>query len=385
MTRRPRRSPASRRSSDVRRGGRRRSARPAAGRRRCPAPPRVSGLLDPPVDDGQGAGSVQVVGQAPAHPVQDGVGRRPGRPRPPRPASAPAAPRPRRGRPRSRPSRRGSGGRAAPAGSPSGRGPSRRSAETNTRLPLRLRHLLAVEADHAGVHVVPGERPVAGQRPAPSRGAHLVVREHQVACRRPARRSRRRGAPARSPCTRCASPGRPAPSVGVPGRLARPRGLPEQAVQRVLLARPVRVAAALGEQRAASSGSSRLPTPPNRGSACDREVDVAVDVVRRAALAQRARPRSTIGRDRLDGADEVARREHARARSCPRGTASISRSASAAPVLAVARGALEQRVVDVGDVLHVVHLVPGVAPGPVRPGRRRRRSRRGRCGSRRTA
>ncbi|SHV94529.1 Uncharacterised protein [Mycobacteroides abscessus subsp. abscessus] len=39
--------------------------------------------------------------------------------------------------------------------------------------------------------------------------------------------------------------------------------------------------------------------------------------------------------------------------------------AEVAPVDAVARGPLEQRVVDVGDVLHVVDVVPGVEPVPV--------------------
>ncbi len=37
------------------------------------------GLLHPAVDDGQGAGSVQVVGQVPADAVQDRLGRRAGR------------------------------------------------------------------------------------------------------------------------------------------------------------------------------------------------------------------------------------------------------------------------------------------------------------------
>src|SRR5204863_6608640 len=43
----------------------------------------------------------------------------------------------------------------------------------------RLGHLLAVQADHAGVHVVPGERMLTGQRLG-VRGAVLVVREDQV-------------------------------------------------------------------------------------------------------------------------------------------------------------------------------------------------------------
>ena len=45
-------------------------------------------------------------------------------------------------------------------------------------------------------------------------------------------------------------PGRPAPRLAaVPGRLPRPAGPPQQRVQRVALAGPVRVAAALGEDR----------------------------------------------------------------------------------------------------------------------------------------
>ena len=36
-----------------------------------------------------------------------------------------------------------------------------------------------------------------------------------------------------------------------------------------------------------------------------------------------------------------------------------------APVKTVAVGPLEQRIVDVGDVLHVVHLVPEVQPQPL--------------------
>ena len=67
-------------------------------------------------------------------------------------------------------------------------------------------------------------------------------------------------------------------------------------------------------------------------------------------------------RDRLDRADVVRRRDdpqrlHVLAEQ--RGLAHRQDH----PVLAVAGGALQQRVVDVGDVLHVAHVVAGVAPG----------------------
>ena len=66
-------------------------------------------------------------------------------------------------------------------------------------------------------------------------------------------------------------------------------------------------------------------------------------------------------RDRLDRADVVLRREHPQRRHVlaeERGLAHAEHD----PVLGVAVGALEQRVVDVGDVLHVVHGVAGVPP-----------------------
>ena len=67
----------------------------------------------------------------------------------------------------------------------------------------RLRHLLAVEADHPGVRVDLRERPPG--RHLRLVGAHLVVGEDQVASRRPARRRSCRAGPGRSRRTRCAS------------------------------------------------------------------------------------------------------------------------------------------------------------------------------------
>jgi hypothetical protein len=97
-----------------------------------------------------------------------------------------------------------------------------------------------------------------------------------------------------------------------------------------------------------------------------REVDVAGAVVQgvgRAAGDQVAHVRGDR-RDRLDGADVVRRRDD------PQRLHVLAEQGGLAhrqdhPVLAVAGGPLEQRVVDVGHVLHVAHVAAGVAPGPV--------------------
>ena len=135
-----------------------------------------------------------------------------------------------------------------------------RRAETKTRLPLRLRHLLAVVADHPGVDVGLRERRARARPPGP-RPAHISwcgkTRSLPPPWTSKARAEvlqRDRGAldvPARA--------GRGPNGLsqaGSPGALA----APQQAVERVLLAGAVGVAAALGEDLAASArGSSRRP------------------------------------------------------------------------------------------------------------------------------
>ena len=98
-------------------------------------------------------------------------------------------------------------------------------------------------------------------------GAHLVVREDQVAAAALDVERARRGGRGRSRVHSTCQPGRPRPSglsqAGSPGRSA----APDQAVERVLLARPVGVAAAVGEDREhLARGSSRTPrrTPGRR-------------------------------------------------------------------------------------------------------------------------
>ncbi len=133
----------------------------------------------------------------------------------------------------------------------------------------------------------------------------------------------------------------------------------------MLLAGPVRVAAALGEKGA----HGRLVVVGLVAEAAGElvpEVDVrvlVVDPVGRAGGQQFADRLDDL-RDRLDRADEVGRRYHPQRLHVlaeQRGLAHREHD----PVFAVAFGALQQRIVDVGDVLHVVHLVTVVQPDPV--------------------
>ena len=141
-----------------------------------------------------------------------------------------------------------------------------------------------------------------------------------------------------------------------PGRLALAGAAPQQRVERVALAGPVRVAAALGGQTPASargSGSTRSRSgAPRRCRSRRRRCRRRAGTRRRRSSS--AATLSAIVRDRLDRADVVRRRDdpqrlHVLAEQ--RGLAHRQDD----PVLAVAGGPLQQRVVDVGDVLHVAH------------------------------
>ncbi len=224
----------------------------------------------------------------------------------------------------------------------------------------RLGHLLPVQRDHPGVHVGPCVR-VAATGHLGVRGAHLVVREGQVAAAaldvelhaQVLQRDRHAlDVPA----------GPAVAELGVPGGLVRAGGEPEQGVQRVLLARAVRVAAALAEDR-----QHLLPGQPGDLAevrvGLDREVDVAVQLVR-GATGQQLLDQRDDPRDRLDGADVVRRGQHPqRGHVLPeqRGLALGQHR----PVLAGGDRALEQRVVHVGHVLHVQDVVTGVLPDPL--------------------
>lgn len=95
----------------------------------------------------------------------------------------------------------------------------------------------------------------------------------------------------------------------------------------------------------------------------DREVDVAVDIVCRALVPQVHDQRDDAV-DGFDDADVVVRRQYAQGRHVLAEERGLTLR-KLGPVLAVAGRALQQRVVDVGDVLHVMDPVARVAPGPL--------------------
>ncbi len=132
------------------------------------------------------------------------------------------------------------------------------------------------------MRVAAGERAAAERYPG-VRGAHLVVREDQVraADLDVEHRAQVLGGDRRA----LHVPARPARAERrVPARLARPRGAPDQDVQRVLLPRPPGVAAPLGRQLEHGPGVQPGQRAERRigGPA---EVQVRVHVVERATVA----------------------------------------------------------------------------------------------------
>ncbi len=162
-------------------------------------------------------------------------------------------------------------------------------------------------------------------------------------------------------------PGRPRPrpvsQAGSPGRSR----LPEQAVERVLLAGALGVSPAVGEhlEHLLAGPAGHLA---ERRVAGHREVEVGRrpgrrDVVHAPGLLQ---PLHHVDdqRDRLDRADVVVGREHAQGLHVGAEQLGLTLG-QGDPVLAGRVGPFEERVVDVGDVLHVAHVVAGRAPGAV--------------------
>ena len=145
----------------------------------------------------------------------------------------------------------------------------------------------------------------------------------------------------------------------VPARLAVTGGHPQHRVERVLLALALRVAAALGGQQPHRLGVQAGDLAEVRVG-LDGEVGVAVQLVGGAGLAQPLHQRDDAGY-RLDGAYVVAGRQH------PQGRHVLAEQGGLAlgerrPVVAGGHGPLQQRIVDIGDVLHVVNLALRVEP-----------------------
>jgi len=164
----------------------------------------------------------------------------------------------------------------------------------------------------------------------------------------------------------------------VPGRLAGPFCPPDDDVERVLLARAVRIAAAfrgqlqhLRQRQVRQRARARQRTEARIGA--PREVDVTVQLVQRAPVGQ---PLSEPldDRDRLDRPDQLGRRDQPEGLHVAAEQLNLPRG-QVAPVLAVPLGPLQQRVVHVGHVLDVGHRPARVQPGPDEqvPGGERRR------------
>jgi hypothetical protein len=155
-------------------------------------------------------------------------------------------------------------------------------------------------------------------------------------------------------------PSGPSPAErAVPRRLAGSLELPDEAVQRVLLAGPLRVTAALGEQRQHLL-RAQVRHRPEPLVGVHPEVQVAVDVVDRPGRYELLDV-GHHGRDRLHRPHVVPRRKDAqRLHVLPEelGLAIAQRH----PVVARLQRTGQQRVVDVGHVLDVVHRVTGVDP-----------------------
>ena len=203
------------------------------------------------------------------------------------------APPPRRARRRSTPSRCGSGARAGRAGSPSGRRPARAQPRDEDQVALGLRHLLAVEADHARRARTCGRTATRRSATCASDGAHLVVREHQVAAAALDVEAHAEVVAARSRCTRCASPaGRARAALSHDGSPGRAACHSRQSSGSFLPGRSGSPPRSANSREHLRRGRGR-DTEPKRGVGCDREVEVAVDVVRRARARAAARRSST--------------------------------------------------------------------------------------------
>ena len=160
--------------------------------------------------------------------------------------------------------------------------------------------------------------------------------------------------------------GAPLTEVGGPRRLALAGHAPQERVERVPLAPTVGVAAALREHLAHPClvvARDVAEVPGGGVVVVDvRELGV-VGAVGRAAGQELAHQLADLVHG-LDGPDEVARREDPQ-----RGHVLAEQRRLAHPehdpVVHVPLGPLEQRIVDVGDVLDVVHVVARVEPQAV--------------------
>jgi hypothetical protein len=159
----------------------------------------------------------------------------------------------------------------------------------------------------------------------------------------------------------------------VPRGLARALDAPQQRIQRVALAGTLRVAAALGGQRGHGGAVVAALVAELPGARLARARDVEVEVL--GAGLEGVGRRDRVGRP---AADELGDRARDLVDDLGDAHVGVGRQdperlhvgaeqlhllgGEVAPVDARGRGALEQRVVDVGDVLHVRDVVAAVEP-----------------------
>ena len=191
------------------------------------------------------------------------------------------------------------------------------------------------------------------------RRAQLVMREHQV---RPARLDVEHRAEVLGRDRRALDvPARPpGAELRVPGRLPRPGAEPDQRVQRILLPRPARVTAALRGQL----DHGRRSEPGHRAEGRvgrPGKVHVAVQVIERA-MASQGLVEPLDDAQRLNRPDQAGRGQDPQRRHVPAVPVDLA-PGQVLPVFAVPGRPFQQRVIDIGDVLHVADLVTGITPG----------------------
>ena len=130
---------------------------------------------------------------------------------------------------------------------------------------------------------------------------------------------------------------------------------PQQGVQRVPLAFALRVATALGE-KLQHGRAVQVGLITKLGCGIDRRVDITVVQLVRGPGIQQTLNHHDDFINRLHRPDVVSRRDDGQRLHVAAEQINLA-GAKLAPVHSVAGGALEQRVVYVGDVLDVVHLV----------------------------
>ena len=274
----------------------RRSRGPTQGAAASPSPGASERRCSPRVDGGQRSRGVEIVGKPGANGGEQPVSCRRGRQR--------------SGRPPGLESRWavemacvysqsiGSDGRAARAGSPSGR--RRRSQLRHEyQVAARLRHLLALVADHAGVHVgaAKGAEPVATSAVRRDISWCGKIRSLPPPCTT-------NGAPRVSSAIALHSmcqPG-PAPADGCP-RPAPPAVRRATAAGRGGSSCPADQGRRRARRRAGAWGRRRSAIRSRSRGGVDREVEVAVDVVGR-----RRRPGSADQGDTISGIDSTTPR-----------------------------------------------------------------------------